>query len=79
MLPPMLGKIFTSTTILSSAVQLQILIILTRNYDERLQFFRFWDTNAHIFPMLESISNDQEPAVRQHLMEQLALLAKVVK
>ena len=31
----------------------------------------------HVFPLLDPISNDQEPAVRQHLMEQLALLAKV--
>ena len=44
----------------------------------QLQFSRrYWETSVSIFPLLDSISNDQEPAVRQHLMEQLALLAQV--
>ena len=38
---------------------------------------RFHDTNAYILPLLGPISNDFEPAVRRHFMEQLALLAKV--
>lgn len=38
---------------------------------------RFSDTNAYILPLLVPISNDFEPAVRRHFMEQLAILAKV--
>lgn len=36
----------------------------------------FRDTNLYILPLLGSISYDPEPAVRQHLMEQLSILAK---
>ena len=40
-------------------------------------YYRFWETNLHILPLLAQISIDTEPAVRQHLVEQLAPLSQV--
>lgn len=36
----------------------------------------FWETYAQILPLLAPIARDSEPAVRQHLLEQLAPLAQ---
>jgi hypothetical protein len=37
----------------------------------------FEDTKNKIVPILEALSHDTEPAVRQHFVEQLSPLAKV--
>lgn len=37
----------------------------------------FDDTKSKIIPILEGLSHDTEPAVRQHFVEQLSALAKV--
>jgi hypothetical protein len=37
----------------------------------------FEDTKNKIVPVLEALSHDTEPAVRQHFVEQLSTMAKV--
>jgi hypothetical protein len=39
--------------------------------------FRFAETVATIIPLIEPLSKDLEPVVKQHLVEQLRHLAKV--
>lgn len=57
-----------------------------RCYNSHLTFLfkmrihhRYPEAKSKIVPLLEILSNDTEPAVKQHLIEQLAPLAKVLK
>ena len=43
----------------------------------RLNFNRFAQTVETIIPLLEPLSKDVEPVVKQHLVEQIKYLAKV--
>lgn len=38
---------------------------------------RFVDTKDYVVPLLAVVAADIEPAVRQHLVEKMALVAKV--
>ena len=43
-----------------------------------LQIYRFVDTKDYVVPLLAVIAADIEPAVRQHLVEKVTVVAKVM-
>lgn len=47
------------------------------NYLSNLYNYRFRETVDSIIPLIEALSKDTEPVVKQHLVEQLRHLAKV--